>query len=198
MTESATEDETFERIDWYGEEIAARTYRRCRFADADLTETATRGVVFEDCVFDRVRFNASQHTDSAFINCGFTGCNLFDVRFDDCKLVGSRYSGCVLRPIHVSGGDWSFTVLAEADLRGSRLLRVRLREADLFNVDGSKSVFDGVDLSGARLDGIRLDGTDLRGSDLSTLDPRRAELTGAIIDESQAAVVAEAMGFLVR
>src|SRR5690606_39240725 len=85
--EQAThEDETFSGADWYGEEIIDRTYGRCTLWNVDLTEAISRGALFEECTFHNVRFNASEHTDSAFLRCVFRACNLFEARFTGCKL----------------------------------------------------------------------------------------------------------------
>ena len=106
------EDETFSDEDWYGEEMVQRTYRRCRFSNIDLTEAVIRLCTFEECQLMNVRFNASRHADSAFLRCAFKRCNLFDAQFDGCKLTGSHFEQCELRPLTVTGGDWSFVALA--------------------------------------------------------------------------------------
>ena len=113
---------TFKGDDWYGEHLLGREYTACTFREVDLSESVTQGVVFTDCVFGNVSFNASRHTDSAFTNCTFRRCNFFDTEFTGCKLTGSKFDQPVsLRPMRVLGGDWSFVTLAGADLRGSDL-----------------------------------------------------------------------------
>jgi len=82
------EDESFLSDDWYGEDLADRAYTRCFFTNVDLTEATSRGAVFTECSFGGVRFNTSQHTDSAFLRCTFDRCNLFEAEFTGCKLVG--------------------------------------------------------------------------------------------------------------
>jgi fluoroquinolone resistance protein len=111
------EEQRFFRDDWYGEELAGRHYVRCDFHEVDFSEALTRNSVFTDCVFGNVRFNASRHTDSAFTGCAFKRCNFFDAEFTGCKLVGATFTECELRPLRVTGGDWSFAGLAGADLR---------------------------------------------------------------------------------
>ena len=107
--------------DWDDEDPSGQTYRRVLFVDSDLTEVENRGGVFEECTFRGVRFNASTHTDAAFVNCTFVRCSLFDTTFTGCKLVGSFFDDCTYNLLKVSGGDWSFTGLPGADLRGSDL-----------------------------------------------------------------------------
>ena len=191
------EGETFRDLDWYGEELSDRGYRQCSFLDVDLTEAVSRGAVFEECVFGTVRFNASHHTDSAFVRCEFTRCVFFEAEFTGCKLVGSRFVECTLRPLSAVGGDWSFVSLADADLRGVTLSGLRMREADLRGAACDGAVLTGLDLSGAELRGARLDRCDLRGSDLSTLDPTEVSRAGAVVSAEQAVVLAMALGFTI-
>jgi uncharacterized protein YjbI with pentapeptide repeats len=192
------EDVSYRGEDWYGEELTDRVYLRCRFTDVDLTEATTRGVRFEECAFDNVRFNASRHVDSAFLRCVLRHCNLFEAAFDGCKLVGSEFRDCELRPLTVTGGDWSFVHLEGADLRKATFRGVRMREADLGAANLGEAVLSNVDLSGARLGKARFAKADLRGSDLTALDPRASDVSSAIIDADQAVVVALALGFVVR
>ncbi len=187
-----------QRADWYAEELIGRAYTRCEFIGVDLTESTIRGCTFSDCTFRDTRFNASAHADSAFIGCTFAGCNFFDAQFDDCKLTGSRFERCSLRPLRALGGDWSFVVLAAADLRGCSFQGVRMREADLSAANCADAVFADVDLSGAALDNVQFSRADLRGSDLSALDPLASELSGALIRAEQAVVIAQAVGLSVR
>lgn len=190
-----TEGATFTNEDWYGEELVERRYLRCRFEAVDLTEAESRGAVFEDCRFGNVRFNASRHTDSAFLRCAFVRCKLFEAEFTGCKFTGSEFKDSALRPLTVTGGDWSFVNLAKADLHGVTVRDVRMREVDLSGANCDGATLAGVDLSGANLRGTRLTRCDLRGSDLTALDPASAEVRGARIDQEQAIVIAQSLGF---
>lgn len=188
------EDESFTGEDWYAEDLADRRYVRCVFSDIDLTESTSRATTFEACVFRNVRFNASRHSDSAFLRCQFHRCNLFEAEFTGCKLVGSVFRDSALRPMRVAGGDWSFVTLAGADLRGVNFTGVRMREADLGDADCTGAVLTGLDLSGARLERVRLTRADLRDSDLTALDPMAAALDDAIITPEQAITIAQRLG----
>ncbi|MCW2864544.1 MAG: putative low-complexity protein-like protein [Actinoallomurus sp.] len=189
---------TVRSADWDGRDLAGERHDRVEFVDVDMTEVRTRGAAFSDCVFRGVRFNASEHTSTAFTNCVFTRCAFFDATFTGCKLVGSFFDACTYGLLKVSGGDWSFTGLPGADLGGASFEELRMREADLTGARlGGATVHD-VDLSGAWLHRADLTGCDLRGSDLSALDPRTVELKDAVIDPIQAVVIATALGLEVR
>ena len=185
--------EDYDGSDLSGWEVTGTTY-----VDLDMTEVGNDGGVFTDCAFRGVRFNASLHSSAAYLNCTFVRCAFFDATFTGCKLVGSRFDGCTFGVTRVEGGDWSFVSLARADLRGVVVRGVRMREADLTSARLEGAELRDCDLSGAWLLGAHLSGCDLRGSDLSALDPREAEVRGALVTYAQAVTLAESMGLDVR
>jgi len=184
--------------DWDDADPSGQTYSRVLFIDSDLTEVTNQGGVFEECTFRGVRFNASIHTDAAFVNCTFVRCSFFDSTFTRCKLMGSMFDDCTYNLMKVEGGDWSFVSLPGADLRGVELTGTKLREADLTGLRASKAVLRDVDLSGASLQRADFTGADLRGSDLSTVDPLTVLLKDAIVDLPQAIVITTSLGLEVR
>jgi uncharacterized protein YjbI with pentapeptide repeats len=184
--------------DWDDADPSGQTYTRVLFIDSDLTEVANQGGVFEECTFRGVRFNASRHTDAAFVNCTFVRCAFFDATFTRCKLMGSMFDDCTYNLLKVEGGDWSFVGLAGADLRGTEFTGTRLREADLTGLRAAGATLRDVDLSGAWLHSADLSGCDLRGSDLSTVDPLTVNLKNTIVDLTQAMVITTSLGLDVR
>lgn len=68
-------------------------FTRCRFRGVEMNESLVEGCTFVDCDFTGAILNASHYKESAFTNCLFTSANLFVVRFDNCKLVGSDFAG---------------------------------------------------------------------------------------------------------
>ncbi|MBB5872447.1 uncharacterized protein YjbI with pentapeptide repeats [Allocatelliglobosispora scoriae] len=191
-------DQAVTNEDWYAEDIEDRTYLRCSFEHVDLTEATSAGAVFEECTFGNVKFNASRHTDSAFLRCTFKRCNLFEAEFVGCKLVGSSFTESAVRPMRITGGDWSFVGLAGADLRGVTITGTRMREVDLTAANCTDAVIVDTDLSGGQLHSAKFGGCDLRGSDLTALDPTLVELRGAVINSDQAIIIAQALGLEIR
>jgi len=92
--------------DWYGEDLGAARFERCTFTDVDLSEVSTGGAVFDQCTFHGGRFNASTHLSSAFVACDFRRTSFFDATFEGCKMLGSVFADCTLRPMRVVGGQW--------------------------------------------------------------------------------------------
>lgn len=193
-----TTDETVAGANWSDRDISGETHTRIAFLDLDLTEIVNTGAVFNECTFRRARFNASVHTESAFMNCTFTNCNFFDAQFNQCKLVGSMFDRCTFEITKVVGGNWSLVGLPGADLRSASFKDVRMREVDLTGARCRESSFRDVDLAGALLHRADFSLCDLRGSDLSSLDPEETEIRGAIVSLDQAIVIAEALGLDIR
>ena len=193
--------ETTSRIagdDWYGRRLSEETFERVAFLDVDFTEVVSEGATFTECVFRGCRFNASVHTGSAFVNCTFRRSSLFDAAFTRAKLVGTMFDNCTFGAFKVEGGDWSFTGLPGADLRGSVFRGVRMREADLTGAKCQQAQFRDTDLSGALVYGASFEDSDLRGSDLSAFDPTETAMRRALITVDQAVVLALGLGLDVR
>jgi fluoroquinolone resistance protein len=191
-------DTTVAGADWYGQDISGQSHTRVAFVDLDLTEVRNDGAVFNECTFRRARFNASVHTNAAFLNCTFAACSFFDTRLTDCKLLGSMFDRCTFDILRASGGDWSFVGMPGADLRSASLRGLRMREADLTGVRCQGASLRDCDLSGAWLHGAKLSGCDLRGSDVSSIDPTTTEIRGAIVTYEQALAIAVALGLDIR
>jgi fluoroquinolone resistance protein len=184
--------------DWYARRVAGETFERVTFLDVDFTEMVSEGATFAECVFRGCRFNASSHTGSAFANCTFRRTSLFDATFTRAKLTGAMFDACTFGALKVEGGDWSFTGLPGADLRGAVFRGVRMREADLTGAECQGAQFRDADLSGAWTHGATFEDADLRGSDLSAFDPVEVKMRRALITTDQAVVLALVLGLDVR
>ncbi len=198
MAEPGGTDTTIVGEDWYGADLTGAVHERVEFRDVDLSEATGRGARFADCTFRTVTLASVALVDVAFENCTFSNCSWFDARLTDCKLVGSRFVRCSLDRLRVSGGDWSFTSLAGADLHTAHFSHVRLREADLTNARCVGGHLRDCDLSGALWHGADLRRCDLRGSDLGTLVATEAAVAGAVVEGWQAVVLAQNLGLDVR
>ncbi len=193
MTEHVDLD--LQGVDWYARELVGERFLRCDFSEADLTEITTTDCVFEECSFGGARLNASVHRRSAFLRCSLRRTNLFDVTFEGCKLAGTVVAeGCTLRPLQVTGGDWSYVTLRGVDLGGVVLDGVRLTGADLSLADLRAASLRGCDLTAVRLHGTLLTGTDLRETVVDGVDLTGLDLTGALVDPAFAVALAIAHG----
>jgi uncharacterized protein YjbI with pentapeptide repeats len=199
MTDDATWiDEEFLDEDWYGRDLSGETYRGCTFREVDLTEAESRGAFFESCEFDNCRLNASTHTDTAFVACQLRRTSLFGATLDGCKLTGTMFVECTLRPLTVRAGQWRSVLLRGAKLSGLELDGVDLQEADLQEADLTGASLLRCDLSRSSLRSARLDEADLRGANLQAADLAFATLRGTTLDLAGAVAVAEAQGAVVE
>jgi uncharacterized protein YjbI with pentapeptide repeats len=190
-------DEKFVDEDWYGRELTGQTYHGCTFREVDLTDTVSKGAGFQSCLFANCRLNASTHTSSAFTACEFRRTSLFRATLDGCKLTGSVFVDCRLRPMCVRGGQWWGVVMRGADLTGLDLSGLPLQEADLSEADLSGTSLRGCDLSRASLRNARLRDADLRGARLEGVDLSSVIVRGTRMDLDGAVAVAESHGAVV-
>ena len=146
----SAEGERFRGIDWYGEELGASVFVACEFIDADLTEVATRGARFEECVFAGGQLNASTHDGTSFTGCTFRRTSFFSATLRGCKLVGSSFVEARLRPMTVEGGNWSYVTMRGADLSELDLSGVKLVDADLSEAILRKAVLRDCDCRARR------------------------------------------------
>lgn len=184
--------------DWDAGAGRQRRHEQVQFSSLDLCETDLEGVEFDGCVFRDTRFNCSQQTDVAYLNCRFVNCNFFDAHFTNCKTVGSTFEACTFDLTAVDGGDWSFVALPRADLDTATFTGVRMREADLTGARCRNGTMRGLDLSAAQLTGADFTGCDLRGTDLHAFDPRTVALKDAVITADQAVILAMTLGLQIR
>jgi uncharacterized protein YjbI with pentapeptide repeats len=191
-------DRTFRGEDWYGEELVDAVFERCTFSDVDLTEATTRGVMFRECIFHNCRFNASTHVSTAFVAGDLRRCNLFDVTLEGCKLDGSVFSECTMRPMKVIGGSWRSVTLRGAKLGGLDLTGLDLRESDLSMSDLTAAVLREVKLDGATVRETELAEADLRGASLAGVDLREARLKGTRLDLAGGVQLAELYGAVIE
>ncbi|MEO7844904.1 MAG: pentapeptide repeat-containing protein, partial [Nocardioides sp.] len=117
----AGEGRDYRDEDWYAEDLGAAVFVGCTFTEVDLTEATTSGARFESCTFHRCRFNSSTHQTSAFVACDFRRCSFFDATFDGCKLTGSVFGECTMRPVRIVGGQWRGVTI-----RGTNLTKLDL------------------------------------------------------------------------
>ena len=165
---------------------------------ADLSEQEFRGEVLEQVDLTGADLSSATFTDCAFLSCRFERVRLAFSTWSGCKLTGSTFLRCDLRPLTVQGGDWSYVSLRQADLRRVSLAGLKLAEADLSDADLSECDLRGSDLPHARLRGVKLRGADLRGAVLDACEVDLVDWTGVRIDLAQAVLLARARGAVVE
>ena len=169
--------------------------------DLDLSELEFRDAVLRGCRFLRCDLSGAAFLNCRLESCDFTGCRLPGSFWRDCRLTGCKADGadfrrsrlkdtvleqCLFRCVPFTGGRWDRLTAKECNFTDTvlselRLSKVILEKDDLTRAELFRTPLSGVDLTTCTLDGIVLSQT-------------CAELKGARIHASQAAVVARILG----
>lgn len=181
----AFRDQRLEGLDCTGLDFKRCAFDRCVFQSCDFTGAAFYGCAFTGCCFDRCRLERTYWHACTLTGCKGDGCDLRRARWKECRIADSpfryaNFSGGVFQHTTVSGSNWGGSVLTELRLKDLRLQEVDLTGADLF-----RTSLKGVDLSGCTIDNI-------------TLSETCAELKGAVLDPTQATVVARILGIQIK
>ncbi|MGW1278226.1 pentapeptide repeat-containing protein [Streptomyces tsukubensis] len=94
---------------------------RVRFHDCKVMGAALDGMVLDDVLFEKCRFDyAGFESVRACGPVAFVGCAFTEAVFTDCDLSGAVFSDCGLRLTEFGGGRYRDT-----DLRGNDLSQIR-------------------------------------------------------------------------
>ena len=76
--------------------------------DAEITADDMAGVIFQDCVFERVRMVGSSFWQAMFVNSRFDDCE-----FTDCRLFRTQWIDCSGSTLRLVGGEFAEVVFSE-------------------------------------------------------------------------------------
>lgn len=139
--------------------MVGATWSDMQFENDDLA-----GVIFSECVFERVRLTATSLWQTMFVNCRlddceFVDCRVFRTHFVECTGTGLRIAGGELSEVMLSGSRFGTLTLEqsgrEVSLTGSRLERVA------FNAEGCAQ--EGLLISGCTFESVAAENADWRG-----------------------------------
>ena len=113
-------------------------YLGCTFEACDFSEMTFRNVQFEECVFMRCNLSMTK-----------LYCQLNDVQFVECKIVGTDFSGVgkFSTSFKFLKSNLSYASFIETKLIESCFEECSVIECDFTSADLSRSVFDRCDLS---------------------------------------------------
>ncbi|WP_285648396.1 pentapeptide repeat-containing protein [Actinomycetospora sp. NBRC 106375] len=194
-----------DELDLSGLDLSAAVLERCDLAGARLRSAVLDGVRVEGGSLAGADLSDADLTDADLTGVDLSrarlvGARLTDTTFRDCRMIGADLTGMrsLAVTFTVDGSSLALARLADAALRGWRLERVDLSDADLSGADLRDAVFTDCALRGTDLTHARLAGADLRGADLGEITPETpAVLRGAIVSTGQAADVCRALGLQV-
>ena len=170
----------------------------------DLTELEFRDAVFHKCRFVRCDLSGAAFLNCRLESCDLTGCRLPGSFWRDCRLTGCKADGADFRRSRLKDTLLEQSLFRSAPFTGGRWDRISAKECNftdavLSELRLTKVVLEKSDLTGAELFHTPLGGMDLTTCTLDgiVLSETCAELKGAVIHASQAAVVARILGITV-
>ena len=146
--------------------VAGRVWRDEVIEDDDVS-----GVLFQDCVFERVRIVRTNFASSVFMNCRFEDC-----LFEACHFHQSVMTNCTGERLCILDGTLSATVITQADLSKLEFQQagdgVVLAESKIGRVvfDGMGRAQQDFTVSGCDLGEVLADNVAWRGASLVEAD----------------------------
>lgn len=162
---SAHHDQTFERIDFGGQQLSGNAYDDCRFVGCGFANAILSGADFVDCVFEGSNLSMVRAE----------GCALKGVVFRECKLVGFDFGKC---------SDFLFAVTFERCNLDFASFAGRAMKHTVFEGCSLKEAsFEGADLTGSRFSDCELERAVFSRTKLGKVDFRTAR--GFVIDPDE-------------
>jgi uncharacterized protein YjbI with pentapeptide repeats len=192
---------------WFvdGERVALQEMRLQDVEGANLKVDTFR---VEGSLLERVHLAAGQFGSAVWKDVRFVGCDLANLRVHRMVLVRVEFVDCRLTGFSATALDWQDVLIRNGDLRYCQLQAGKFRncefegsnwqEADLQQTDLAGSVFRSCNLAHADLHGAKLQNTDLRNSEVEGMLVGVNDLKGAIVDPSQAMILARVLGLQIK
>ena len=154
-----------------------------RWCDTEISGDDMAGVIFQDCVFERVRLVGSSFWQAMFVNsrfddCEFTACRLFRTQWIDC-------SGSMLRLV---GGEFAEAVFSECRFEDLVIEtsgdRVVLGSSEINHLDfrGDGSAQRGLTVSDCAFRSVGAERADWQSATGVAVDFGAWSLDGAVFD----------------
>ena len=155
--------------------MTGATWSDMQFENDDLA-----GVIFTDCVFERVRLTATSLWQTIFVNCRLDDCELVD-----CRVFRTQWVECGGSGLRIAGGELSEVMFSRSRFRALTLeqtgRQVVLAENELgrvaFNAQGCAQ--EGLTISGCTFESVAAENADWRGSTAVAADLGAWSLGGA-------------------
>lgn len=151
-------------------------YLNCTFELCDFSKMTFRNVHFEECVFKQCNFSMAKMF-----------CQLNDVEFVECKIVGTDFSGItkLSNSLKFVKCNLLYASFVETKLIESRFIECSIVECDFMNSDLSRSLFDRCDLSRSIFTETNLERVNLETSYGFAINPTTNRINKLIISESE-------------
>ena len=160
------------------EYVEGAVVKNQNFSDKGFARGEYENCEFYDCVFSNADLS-----ESIFQNCDFHRCDLSmvklhntalrDVRFKECKQLGSRFDHCnkMLLSFSFHNCILNFSSFFALNLKGIIFKDCQMHEVDLVQAEMNNACFKGSDLLHAMFDHTALEGADFRDAVNFSIDP---------------------------
>ena len=155
--------------------IVGATYRDMHFDREDVA-----GVIFKDCVLERVRLTGSSLWQTMFVNsrlddCEFVDCRVFRTQWVDCGGSGFRVAGGEFAEAVISSSKFGHVAMEQSGQR------VVLGESEFGRVafNGEGCAQEGLTVSGCKFDSVAAENATWHGSSAVGVDLSTWSLEGA-------------------
>ena len=150
------------------------------WSDTEFEQDDVAGVIFTDCVLERVRLTATSLWQTMFVNC-----RLDDCEFVDCRVFRTQWVECTGSGFRIAGGELSEALFSGNKLRTLTLeqsgRQVVLAENEIgrvaFNADGCAQ--EALTVSGCSFESVAAENVEWRGCTAVEADLSAWSLSGA-------------------
>ncbi|HEV3331444.1 MAG TPA: pentapeptide repeat-containing protein [Bryobacteraceae bacterium] len=158
----------------------------------------------ESSLLERVQLAGGQWGSVVWKDVRLAGCDLANVRAHrialvrvelvDCRLTGFRASALDWQDVLIQNGDVRYAQFQSGKFRSCEFDGCNFEEADFQEADLTGSIFRSCNLARADFHRAKLRNTDFRKSEVDGMLVGMGDLQGAIVDPSQAMILARLMG----
>jgi uncharacterized protein YjbI with pentapeptide repeats len=182
----------------------AVTIEEERLQDLERPNLKIGALRVESSLLERVQLAGGQCGSVVCKDVRLVGCDLANVRAHrialvrvelvDCRLTGFRATALDWQDVLIHNGDVRYAQFQTGKFRSCEFEGCNFEEADFQEADLTGSIFRSCNLARADFHRAKLRNTDFRKSELDGMLVGMSDLQGAIVDPSQAMILARLMG----
>jgi uncharacterized protein YjbI with pentapeptide repeats len=151
--------------------------------------------MFNNFVLANNSFGSIRCKDVRFAGCDFAnletrGLSLIRVEFISCRMTGFRADEADCQDLLIREGDQRYSQFRFGKFKSAEFDSCNFTEADFYGSDLSGSLFKRCNLRSAEMNKVKLLNADLRGSLIEGLQLNAEDIRGAVVDPSQAMMLA--------
>lgn len=155
----------------------------------------------EKSIFNRVTLTTSsfykfEATDVIFNNCDFSNCNLEEAvllrcEFRNCKMLGLNLNNAYISTCEFENCLMDLASINKVQLKTTHFIETSLKDVGFADNKLTKTTFASCKLNQISTYGTSLKGLDLTSNSFESLEADLASIRGVIVNEQQAAVLAQ-------